>query len=78
MTKNKKSFITIMQIKDRKIRARVYRVKKNKHEAIGFISFKKMPRSTKERDDLVIEMLQYKGHICIGHVRGVDYCLDTV
>ena len=78
MTKNKKAFIAVMQIKKKKIRARIYRVKRNRTKNLGFIKFKKMPVSVQERDDLVIEFLRYKGHVGVMSVLGVDFSLETV
>ena len=76
--KNRKSFTIIMQAKGKKIRARIYRTRRNKHVSLGFIRLKKMPASVKERDALVVEFLREKGHVVASHVVGVDFELETV
>lgn len=78
MTKDRKTFMAIVQAKGKKVRARVYRIKKNKPEYLGLVKFGKMFKSQIERDYAVIEFLKYNGHVRPGHSVGVEFLLETV
>lgn len=75
MTKNRKSFITVIQAKQRT--ARVYRIKQNIVCFLGFMQSINLD-TLQTRNDDAVKYLKYNGHVLANHAEGVEFTLTFV
>lgn len=78
MTKNRKLFIAAIQSNGNEPGARVYRIKRNKPDYIGFVGFITSPTSTAIRDNLIIDFLKYNGHVLASHSIDDQFIMEVV
>lgn len=75
MTKNRKSFLAVIQPKDKQ--ARVYRIKKNEPELIGFMQHIRI-NTVDKRDKDIVWFLKYNGYVLSNHSVGNEFILNVV
>ena len=81
-TKNRKSFIAVIQIskkrKGPRVKARIYRIKQNIPVFIGDVDYLEMFPNAGHRDAKIELFLKYHGHVLAGHTEGNEFLLNVV
>lgn len=73
MSKNRKSYVYVMQIEEKSVLARIYRIKRNRPVFIGAAAC-----ADRDFSGRVERFLLKRRHISSGHRPGRDFYLESV